>query len=125
MMNDDVRNILLVEDQRDAAELPKELLQSYGYNVELADSMERALSLALARRFDLLISDLSLPDGSGLSLMRGLKESGACVKGIAVSGYGSPEDIRESRRAGFSDHLIKPIDVNELLGAMARLWAAA
>jgi DNA-binding NarL/FixJ family response regulator len=60
-----------------------------------------------------LISDVDLPDGSGLELMRELA-SEQTIKGIAISGFGTEQDVRLSEAAGFHAHLLKPIDVNQL-----------
>ncbi|PYV55604.1 MAG: hybrid sensor histidine kinase/response regulator, partial [Acidobacteria bacterium] len=63
--------------------------------------------------FDVLISDLGLPDGSGIDLMRTLR-SGRPLLGIALTGFGMEGDIRQSHEAGFKHHLVKPIDLNKL-----------
>jgi CheY-like chemotaxis protein len=68
---------------------------------------------------DLLISDVELPDGTGLELMRALTERG--VTGIAMSGFGSEEDIRQSQEYGFAAHLIKPIDFRQLEETIQRV----
>ncbi len=80
-----------------------------------ADSFTAAI-LALKEAeapFDLLLSDIELPDGDGLQLMREIKASEP-IAGIAMSGFGAEEDLRQSRDAGFFDHLTKPIDLNRL-----------
>ncbi len=69
--------------------------------------------------FDLLLSDVELPDGSGLELMRELAARGD-LPAIAMSGFGSDEDLELSRDAGFLDHLTKPIDLNQLDAAIRR-----
>ena len=61
----------------------------------------------------MLISDLGLPDGSGIDLIRTVR-SDRPVLGIALTGFGMEEDIRKSREAGFKHHLVKPIDLNKL-----------
>src|SRR5262249_44464207 len=84
-----------------------------------------AASLAAARRalaggdFDLLISDIDLPDGSGLDLLRELREP--AIPAIALSGYGSEDDMRESRSTGFALHLVKPVLAEVLDEAIVRL----
>ncbi len=74
----------------------------------------------MTRRFDLLISDLGLPDGTGFDLMNTLRERGG-PPGIALSGYGMESDIDKTREAGFSEHLIKPVAIDRLEEAMRRL----
>jgi DNA-binding NarL/FixJ family response regulator len=65
------------------------------------------------RRFNILISDLGLPDGSGHDLMRDLVRHHR-IPGIALSGYGMSDDIRDSIEAGFSRHMTKPVDVRRI-----------
>ena len=105
--------LLLVEDHPDTGRSMSLLLRSLGYQVTLVVSVAEALQTARAERFDLIVSDLGLPDGSGLDIMRQLRSEGP-IKGIALSGYGSEEDIRRSRDAGFAAHLTKPINTNTL-----------
>jgi CheY-like chemotaxis protein len=70
-------------------------------------------------RFDLLISDIGLPDGSGLEIMRHGRDAFG-LKGIAFSGYSSPQDVSESLAAGFSHHLAKPSSLNQLVDLIRR-----
>jgi CheY-like chemotaxis protein len=71
---------------------------------------------------DLVISDVGLPDGTGLELMRRLSSSGP-LPGIALSGYGMDFDIEQSKKAGFARHLTKPITTPLLFKAIAELTA--
>jgi signal transduction histidine kinase len=112
--------ILLVEDHTDTARAMTTLLNRRGYDVRRAANMAEALKEANNRKFDVLVSDIGLPDGSGLELMRQLLEKGP-VKGIALSGFGMEEDVNRSRQAGFSEHLTKPIDFKQLEAAIARV----
>jgi CheY-like chemotaxis protein len=73
-----------------------------------------ALKLVDTETFDLLLSDLGLPDGSGVDLMREIRQHGSKLPGIALSGYGRDSDIQQSRDAGFVAHLTKPVDVQRL-----------
>jgi CheY-like chemotaxis protein len=68
--------------------------------------------------FDLLISDLGLPDGSGYEVMEYAAEHYR-LKGIALSGYGMSEDVERSKEAGFINHLIKPVDLQTLMNAVS------
>jgi CheY-like chemotaxis protein len=77
------------------------------------------LELAGQNEFDLLMSDLGFPDGSGHDLMRQLRERGHKFPGIASSGYGQEEDIRRSREAGFAAHLTKPASRDAVVEAVA------
>ncbi|HEY8665633.1 MAG TPA: ATP-binding protein [Tepidisphaeraceae bacterium] len=105
--------LLLVEDHADTARIMSRLLRSFEYEVQTADSVQSALRCAQKSKFDLVISDLGLPDGSGLELMHQLREMYQ-MKGIALSGYGMEEDVRKSIEAGFIAHLTKPINVQFL-----------
>jgi len=107
------RRILLVEDHEDTNHALTNLLRRSGYHVHSANSVQSALDLAANQEFDVLISDLGLPDGSGIDLMRRLN-SGRPLLAIALTGYGTEDDIRKSYDGGFSHHLVKPIDVNKL-----------
>jgi PAS domain S-box-containing protein len=112
--------ILLVEDHANTREVLTRLLTRRGHFVKSAESVTSAFKLAEANKFDLIISDLGLPDGSGLDLMPALK-SRYGLKGIAVSGFGMEEDVDKSRSAGFSAHLIKPVDFRQLEAVVSRI----
>jgi two-component system CheB/CheR fusion protein len=109
--------ILLVEDHADTAEAMAELLRGQGHQVTVAGSVAQGLAAAEAlgggEEIDLLLSDLGLPDGSGLDLMRELARRYR-LRGIALSGYGMEEDIRKSMEAGFEKHLTKPVSLQAL-----------
>jgi len=111
-------NILLVEDHSDTAEAMSDLLSLMGHRVTTANSVGEALStVRAADGFDLVISDLGLPDGSGLDLMRELSGRHG-LRGIALSGYGMEEDVRQSLEAGFRKHLTKPVSLPLLEAAL-------
>lgn len=118
------RAILLVEDHRDTATAMTRLLRHSGYEVRTADSVASALRAADAGAFDLMICDIGLPDGSGLDLMRQLLARRP-VKGIALSGFGTEDDVRRSREAGFLNHLTKPVDVARLEALIRQSLAEA
>ncbi len=105
--------ILLVEDHEDTNKSLTKLLRRRGYDVQSAASVHSALDLAAREEFDVLISDLGLPDGSGIELMQKLSPDRSLF-GIALTGFGMEEDIRKSREAGFRHHLVKPIDLTKL-----------
>jgi two-component system CheB/CheR fusion protein len=114
-------SVLLVEDHVDSAQLMRELLELSGHRVEQACSITDALQLSENDSFDLLISDLGLPDGSGLELVRLLRGGGKVRHAIALSGYGMEEDLRRSREAGFEEHLVKPVNPRELDATIQRV----
>ena len=106
--------ILLVEDHVDTAIIMRRVLSAQGHAVHIAGNVATALQLAGQQTFDLLLSDLGLPDGSGLDLMRALRAKGINLPGIALSGYGQEADIQASRTAGFIAHLVKPVNLPKL-----------
>ena len=108
------RRILLVEDHADTARVMSMLLKSHGCSVTLAGSVQEALQTLQTDAFDLLISDIGLPDGSGLDMMRQIAATQP-MKAIALSGYGMEEDVRKSKEAGFVAHLTKPVDIQALV----------
>ena len=112
--------ILLVEDHQDTARVLRRILTKSGHAVSLAHSITDARQLAADKRFDLVISDVGLPDGSGLELMQHLSTTYG-LRGIALSGFGTDEDLAASQAAGFSEHLTKPVDWERLKSAIARL----
>ena len=107
------RSILLVEDNREARLFLQRILTAKGHAVVAVDSLVAAYNALERESFELLLSDIQLPDGSGLELMREM--GGRAIKsGVAMSGFGSDEDIRLSKDAGFAEHLTKPIDFRTL-----------
>ena len=98
------------------------ILESAATSVNPATNYRTASKLVASNTYDLLISDIELPDGTGLDIIRDL-ESRHPTPGIAVSGFGSADDIAMSLEAGFAEHLIKPIDVRTLDAAIARVIA--
>lgn len=116
-------NILLVEDNADTLRVMSRLLTKKGHRVTAVSSVISAIEAAERERFDLLVSDIGLPDGSGLDVMRAIRTR-TPTKGIAFSGYGMDDDIRKSEEAGFFAHLTKPVDFSRL-DAMIRLAVSA
>ncbi|HTG53007.1 MAG TPA: HAMP domain-containing protein [Candidatus Tectomicrobia bacterium] len=104
--------ILLVEDHEDTNRSLTNLLRRRGYQVQSALTFQSAIELSGKEKFDVLISDLGLPDGSGIDLIQKLASKPPL--GIALTGFGMEQDIRRSRGAGFQHHLVKPIDLNKL-----------
>jgi CheY-like chemotaxis protein len=118
--------ILVVEDNEDTLRFLAIVLRQRGHEVVTAAGIAaaRAAVHQAEAPFDMLLSDIELPDGSGLELMRELNTRG-CVSGIAMSGFGAEEDLQLSREAGFFDHLTKPIDSKRLDAAIHRAAARA
>jgi DNA-binding response OmpR family regulator len=113
-------HILFVEDHEDTARVLGRILRNAGFDVSQTGTLAQAYTLAASKRFDLLISDLGLPDGSGLELMKTLRDTQG-MKGIALSGFGTDEDIAASTAAGFAAHLTKPVDWERLRDEIERL----
>ena len=116
--------LLLVEDHQSTIDVLERLLTRAGHSVTTAMSVANARKLAEAERFDAVISDLGLPDGTGYELMETLRAAHG-LRGIALSGYGMDDDLRRSEEAGFSAHLTKPIDFAQLERALNELMARA
>lgn len=116
-------HILLVEDHPATRRAMASILQALGHEICTAATLADALALAAAETFDLIISDLALPDGSGHDLMRQIKARGRSPHGVAVSGYGMPDDIRRSRDAGFDEHLTKPVSQEKIREVLSHVGA--
>ena len=114
--------ILLTEDNEPTRQILTRLLTRAGHSVREAACLSDALRLVDEEEFDLLLSDLGLPDGSGVDLMKAVRAKCA-MPAIALSGYGMEEDIQASTAAGFSMHLTKPVDWRRLESALHRLSA--
>jgi signal transduction histidine kinase/DNA-binding response OmpR family regulator len=112
--------VALVEDHRDTARVMSKLLRANGYAVDTAASLTEAFALLKANKYDVLVSDIGLPDGSGLDLMRQARANQS-LSGIALSGFGMEHDIRRSKEAGFTEHLTKPLNFQLLIDAIERL----
>ena len=111
--------MLVVDDHADTARAIRRLLTAGApvrCEVRTAGSVGEALTACRDGAIDLLISDIGLPDGSGLDLMRELRARHGAdqVKGIALSGYGMEDDVRRSRTAGYDAHLTKPVNFKKL-----------
>lgn len=111
--------ILLVEDHPDTLRIMSRLLKGFGHTVFTASAVAEALEVAEREELDVVLSDIGLPDGSGLDIMRALKERG--IKGIALSGFGLEEDVQRSLDAGFSEHLTKPVNLHVLDDLVRRI----
>ncbi len=109
--------ILLVDDHQDTCAALEKLLVRRGHLVAATHNVRSAMEAAVRNQFDLLISDIALPDGSGMELMTQLQAISK-MPGIAISGFGNYGDIEKSLRAGFSDHLIKPVKLEKLEAAI-------
>lgn len=112
--------IFLVEDHADTARAMMMYLQASGHEVRHAADTKTARALAHESEFDILLSDLSLPDGNGWDLLRELRRE-RLFKAIAMSGHNTDDDRARSKAAGFLEHLPKPLMPEELDAAFARV----
>jgi len=115
-----LRRVLVVDDHQDTCTGMKRMLERRGYQITVAYSAEQAVQKTHDQDFDLLISDIGLPDRSGYELMRELRQSKG-MPGIALTGFGSEHDISKARAAGFAEHLTKPINFERLQEAIQNL----
>jgi CheY-like chemotaxis protein len=106
--------VLLVEDHEESRQVLGHLLEHWGFEVAVAGNLQNALSLIETDRFDAIVSDISLPDGSGYALASAAKRREQNVIAIALSGYGSSADIEIGKLSGFDHHLTKPCDCQQL-----------
>ena len=114
--------ILVVEDHADTRRMLELFLHALGHQTDLARNVQEALALAASaeKGFDLLLSDLQLPDGDGWELLWRLRKAGREPKrAIALSSWGSEEDKAKSQRAGYQVHLVKPATAGILKAALA------
>jgi CheY-like chemotaxis protein/nitrogen-specific signal transduction histidine kinase len=116
--------LMLVEDHRDTAMVMTRLLKYLGHEVSAADSVGAALELARREHFDLVLSDLGLPDGSGLDLMRALTAQFG-LPGVAISGYGMEDDLARAKEVGFIAHLTKPVNFQQVQAVLAQFAGAS
>jgi CheY-like chemotaxis protein len=105
--------VLLVDDHYDTCLGMKRMLERRGYHITIAHSAEQAVEKVRTEDFDLLISDIGLPDRSGYQLMREVRLNKR-LPGIALSGFGTEQDINQAKEAGFAEHLTKPINFERL-----------
>ena len=106
-------SVLLVEDDEQSSWVMAKCIRSFGHTVKTAASVMAALEVAEKEPFDFLVSDVGLPDGTGWDLLGRLGEHRP-IHAIAVSGFGTEEDIQRSKQAGFMEHLVKPLQIQKL-----------
>ncbi len=117
--------ILVVDDNTDSLVLTTFILEDYGAEVVTAASVGEALKMFLEAKPDLLISDITMPDEDGYSLIRKIRllepEQGGQIPAIALTASAREEDRRLSMEVGFQEHLAKPFEIAELVGIVAAL----
>ncbi|PYI83738.1 MAG: hypothetical protein DMF21_13010 [Verrucomicrobia bacterium] len=114
--------ILLVEDHGDTLHALARLLTHFGHEISVADGAQNARKIIESKEFDVVLSDIGLPDGSGYDLISEAKRKQP-IKAVALTGFGTDEDIRRGKEAGFDFHLVKPIDFHELRIVLGQIAA--
>jgi len=114
--------VLLVEDHDDTRHILQRLIARAGHTVTTASSLQQARRVLAEGDFDFLLSDLGLPDGSGLDVIAALRQK-SDIPAVAMSGFGMEEDVARSRAAGFAEHIIKPVAAEALRELLDR-WSA-
>lgn len=112
-------HILLVEDHADTRLILAKLLTRYGYDVATAENVHDALQLLDHLRFDVLLSDIGLPDGDGLALVGEARRRQPLRMTVALTALASADDRERGRQAGFDHYLTKPLDIRRLRSVMA------
>jgi PAS domain S-box-containing protein len=112
--------ILLVEDHGDTAQALVRLLTTRGYQVQTAGTVAAGIEAIQRGKFDLLVCDIGLPDGTGFQLLERVR--GSCkTPALALSGFGMEEDVTKCKQAGFEAHLTKPVNFQKLEAAIWQL----
>jgi len=112
-------SLLVVDDEPDLRTLYELTLLREGYDIETAASVEEALIHLKDRTYSAVITDMRLPDGTGLDLLRRLEETGRREKAIVITAYGSAENAVEALKAGAYDYLTKPVDLKQFRAVVA------
>jgi CheY-like chemotaxis protein len=121
----DKLRIVVVEDQNDAREALEMLLDIEGHEVLSAHDGKTGLELILEHRPQIALLDIGLPDIDGYAVAAAARERlGRSIQLVAMSGYGQPEDVRRSEKAGFDRHLTKPVDPRRLAAALEDIRSA-
>jgi len=114
--------ILVVEDHADTLRVLARLLDHFGHEISVANGAQRALEIVDSKEFDVVLSDIGLPDGTGYEVIAQAKRKQP-IKGVALTGFDKDEDIKRSKEAGFDFHLSKPVDFHELRMVLTQLGA--
>ena len=116
--------VLIVEDNPDSRETLKRYLTGRDYDVASAGNLRTGIEFLSKGRFDAIISDIALPDGTGYTLLNEARRRGIRALGIAMSGYPYPSNVDEPGVTGFDYHLTKPVDCDELCSLLEKSRAS-
>jgi hypothetical protein len=114
--------ILVVEDHGDTLQALSRLLNHFGHEISVADGAQNALKLIDSKEFDVVLCDIALPDGSGYDVIAQAKRRRP-VKAVALTGFGTSDDVERGKEAGFDFHLTKPVDFHELRAVLGQIAA--
>ena len=112
-------SLLVVDDEPDLRTLYELTLLREGYDLDTAGTVQEALLHLKDRTYSAVITDMRLPDGTGLDVLRWLEESGRREKTIVITAYGSSENAVDALKAGAYDYLTKPVDLKQFRGVVA------
>ncbi len=111
--------ILLVEDHEDTADVLAQVMRGMGHTVEICGSVAEGREMIIRHEFDIILSDLGLPDGTGIDFIRSARET-CQTPAVVLTGYGMADDIKNCLQAGFDEHLTKPVDFEKLEQTLQR-----
>jgi len=112
--------ILVVEDHGDTLQALSRLLTHFGHEISVAEGAQSAQEIIDSKEFDVVLCDIALPDGNGYDLIAKAKRKRP-VKAVALTGFGSTEDIERGKQAGFDFHLTKPVDFHDLRTVLGQI----
>ena len=113
--------VLVVDDEPDALEMTRRILEDGGARVRTASSADSALDILLTDTFDVILSDIAMPDFDGYDFIAELRRRGVGTPAIALTAFALSDDQRKATSMGYQTHLAKPIETPLLLAAVARL----
>jgi CheY-like chemotaxis protein len=120
-------HVLIVDDEADARELLRVMLSNTNARISEAESAAEALRIYSEERPEIILADIAMPEQDGYALMRAIRAlprgEGGHVRAIAVSAYARREDRQRALKAGFNDHICKPVQPDDLHDAIERVWA--
>jgi CheY-like chemotaxis protein len=116
-----VLRVLLVDDHEPNRTTLARLLANRLHKVTVAGSVAEAVALGNASEFDLVISDIGLPDGTGHEAFKAIRRRSPEAKGVALTGYGMDQGLIRSKDSGFSTHLTKPVRIDALDSVLANI----
>src|SRR3954465_10270654 len=115
--------VLITEDHAATRRVLEKMFTRRGYEILVAANGEEALAIADTSRIDIMICDIGMPDMDGWTLLRRMRKTRPTLPAIAVTGYGREEEVEMSSRAGFDEHLSKPVTMEEIDAAIDRVMA--